>query len=139
VSLSLAHLRRAQNEAGKFVLDGDVETVAVCDDAAGAAFLHSLALAGLPHDSLWHLYQGWLDRLTALEAAALTGAFAPSPTVEAARARRSALREIARLDGELAGLRARAEKEPQLNRRVELNLAIRRLAAERRSHLTQLG
>src|SRR5947208_1772241 len=66
---SLAHLRHAQNEAGKFVIDGEVEAVTLSEDDAGQAFLGSLALAGLPNGNLWLLYQGLLERLPALEAA----------------------------------------------------------------------
>ena len=137
--LSLAHIRHAQNEAGKFVLDGEVEAVTVSDDSSGQAFLATLALASLPNGNLWLLYQGWLDRLPALEAARITGVFLLSPDREAADARRTTLREIARLDGEMTDLRGQAEKESQLNRRVELNLAIRRLDAERTRHLDRLA
>lgn len=139
VSFSLAHLRHAQNEAGRFVIDGEVETVSVAAGRVGQAFLDSLALAGLPNRDLWHLYQGWLDRLWALEAADRTGTFSLCPDREAAAARRQALRELDRLDGEIAELAGKAKKEPQLNRRVELNLAIRQLNGARSECLARLG
>ena len=48
-------------------------------------------------------------------------------------ARRTALAEHARLSGELSVLRATAAKARQLNRRVELNLAIRDLETRQRN------
>lgn len=139
VTVSLAHLRNAENEAGKTVLDGGVADVTVTEDAAGVAFLASLALAGLPTDDLFLLYQGWLDRLAALDAARLTGAFTLSPSREAVDARRHALREIARLDAEIGSLRTQAAKERQLSRQVDLNLDIKRLADERTRLAALLG
>ena len=44
--------------------------------------------------------------------------------------RRNALVEYDWIQREITSLRARAEKETQINRRVELNLAIRRLEGE---------
>lgn len=139
VTLSLAHIRHAENEAGKTVLDGDVVETDVADDAHGAAFLGSLALAGLPAGDLFVLYQGWLDRVAALETARLTGAFTLCPTREAGDARRHALREITRIDAEIGSLRAQAGKEKQLSRQVDLNLAIKRLADERTRLAALLG
>jgi hypothetical protein len=49
-----------------------------------------------------------------------------------------ALAEHERLTREIAGLRARAAKEKQLNRRVELNLEIKRLESALLRQLTIL-
>ena len=48
----------------------------------------SLVLSGLPTRDLFVLYQGWLDRTAALEAASITGAFALPDTAERAAALR---------------------------------------------------
>ena len=45
-------------------------------------------------------------------------------------ARRQALADHSRLQRDIAALRAQAGKEKQVNRRVELNLEIKRLEAE---------
>ena len=95
-----------------------------------AAFLASLALSGLHARDLYTLYQGWLDRVTALQAASITGKFALPGAADSAAAQREALAAHARLHRDIASLRARAEKETQMNRRVELNLQIKRLEAE---------
>jgi hypothetical protein len=95
-----------------------------------SSFLASLVLSGLPRRDLFTLYQGWLDRVAALEAAQITGSFAAPDSADRASALRDSLDTYARLQRDLTTLRAQAEKEKQLNRRVELNLKIKRLEAE---------
>ena len=65
-----------------------------------------------------------------LQAARLTGRFFLAQTSEVAADRRNALVEYDRIQREITSLRARAEKETQINRRVDLNLAIRRREGE---------
>lgn len=133
VSLSLAHKRWSQGEKGKVVLE-DVRRTAPFQPNAltveESSFLASLVLSGLPHRDLFTLYQGWLDRIAALEAAQITGSFTAPESADRAFALREGLDTHARLQREIATLRAQAEKEKQLNRRVELNLEIKRLEAE---------
>jgi len=62
--------------------------------------------------------------------AGITGEFAPPDSADRASALREDLDTHARLQRDLAVLRAQAEKEKQLNRRVELNLEIKRLEAK---------
>lgn len=132
--VSAAHKRWSQGEAGKTVLDGEVVTV---DWAAGSdaerwpAFRDALALGRQPRATLYALYQGWIDTLLALRAARVTGAFVVAANAEHASARRDALRECARLDAEIARLRAAAAKEKQMARQVELNLELKRVEAQR--------
>ena len=86
-------------------------------------------LARQPRTTLHALYQGWIDTLLALQAARVTGAFAIAAIAEHAALRRDALQECARLEAEIARLRAAAAKEKQMARRVELNLELKRLEA----------
>ena len=129
VTLSLAHKRWSQGETGKVVIE-DVHRTAPFRPDAPTAFLASLAVSSLPNRDLFALYQGWLDRVAALEAAQITGTFAPPDSPDRASALRKGLDTYARLQRDLAVLRAQAEKEKQLNRRVELNLEIKRLEAK---------
>jgi hypothetical protein len=76
------------------------------------------------------LYQGWINCMQAFQAARITGRFVPPTNDEAASARRDALVEYERLTRRIAALRAQAERESQVNRRVELNLEIKHLEAE---------
>ena len=134
-TLSLAHKRRAQNEAGKFVLDGDVVEVTVSGNAPLSAevnrlFLDAMALGNQPRANLWLLYQGWIDTLVALQASQLTGTFTQAATKEAAIARRGAVQKCRGLELQIASLRNAAEKEKQMARLVELNLEIKGLEVE---------
>lgn len=129
--LSLAHKRWARNEAGRVVLDGELATIDLAGDLSPAQpSTQSLALARQPQATLMALYQGWLDCLTALQAARYTGTFQASADPAQAAARRAALRECQRLDQEVAHLRALAAKEKQMAKQVYLNLAIKRVQAD---------
>ncbi len=133
VNLSLAHKRWSHGEAGEIVIEDVRRAGPIRVDAPGepdAAFLSNLALSRLPTRDLYALYQSWLDRLTAFEAASITGAFALPETPDRATAQRTALASYARLQRDRAALRAQAAREKQINRRVELNIAIKRLESE---------
>jgi hypothetical protein len=132
--LSLAHKRWAQNEVGKVVLDGSMVEVALPGtaptSAIESAFMQALALARQPPATLYALYQGWMDNLEALLAARLTGRFKDANSPEQPAARRQGLQDCQRLELEAMSLRAKAAKEKQLARQVELNLALKRVLAQ---------
>jgi hypothetical protein len=133
VSLSLAHKRWSQGEAGKVVIEDVRRTASLHPEALEAQealFLTSLAISTLPATDLFALYQGWIDRLAELEAAHITGIFTPPDSVERSATLRDGLANHARLQYELTTLRTQAAKEKQLNRRVELNMTIKRLEVE---------
>lgn len=139
VSISLAHKRVAQNEAGKVVLDGEVFSVPLLQDATSKrALLDALALNRQPHANLMALYQGWMDCLTAAQVERITGQFeVPADPVKAA-ARGAALRECHRLEQETIRLRGLAAKEKQIAKQVDLNIALQRVYADlaaARAHL----
>ena len=134
--LSLCELRHAQNEAGKMVLDGEVQAARVPGDAIGEAFRKTLAVSGLPTADLRQLYRGWMDRLSTLEAGSILGQW---PGESDPAQQRNALLAIRKIDAELADLRRFAHEETQLARRVELNLDIKRRSAERIRLLALLG
>jgi hypothetical protein len=133
VSLSLAHKRRSQGEKGRVVIEDVRRTAPFRPDAPTAEealFMASIRLSSLPTRDLFALYQGWLDRIAALEAAGITGAFVPPDSADRSSALRDGLDTHARLKRDLAILRARGDKEKQINRRVDLNTEIKRLEAE---------
>lgn len=135
VSLSLAHKRWSQGEAGKVVMEELRHTPPFRlaePTVEEALFLSSLAISVLPRRDLFALYQGWLDRMAALEAARITGEFDAPASADRALALRDGLDAHARLAADIASLRAQAAKERQLSRRVELNLEIQRLEAQLR-------
>jgi Domain of unknown function (DUF4391) len=136
-SLSLAHKRLALNDNTAVVLDGNLiisppllVRLLVASDEPTARFLESLPLTAQPTVHLCATYQGWIDRVEALQSARVTGGFALAQSPQAAAERRAALVGYDRIRREIVGLRARALKETQINRRVDLNLNIRRLEAE---------
>lgn len=139
---SVAHKRWSQGEAGKVVIETVYCTADIREEAPTAAetgFLASLAVAGLPRGDLFALYQGWLDRVAALEAARITGVYTVPGATGEGKAVRDGLEEHKAMERELVSLRARAKKEKQINRRVELNLEIKRLEAEMAAVAGKLG
>jgi Domain of unknown function (DUF4391) len=132
LSLSLAHKRWSQGEAGATVLDGDVFVVdlnGVVSPELLELFRESLSLVRQPKSSLFALYQGWIDTVLSLLAATISGTFLIPTSAEQADARRQALQECARLESEMSRIRSAAPKEKQLPRQVEINLELKRLQA----------
>ena len=130
--LSLAHKRRAQNEAGKFILDDDVVDVTVSSDTSlsvevNRRFLEALALANQPRTNLMLLYQGWIDTLVALQASQLNGVFTQAATKETAVERREAVLMYRELESKITVLRNTATKEKQIARLVKWNIEIKGL------------
>ena len=145
--LSMVHIRWAQKEADKTVLDGDLiqgtfvrngsGTGSTADAETFNAFMGALSLSMQPRADLFALYQGWIDTLYAWQAAAITGRFeCVSP--QQATARRVALRRCHELDAQISGLRTAASKEKQIARQVAVNLQIKALMAERQQAANSL-
>lgn len=141
-SLSMAHIRWAQNEMGKVVLDGKTVAVALNESTPAPevlpAFLQALSIIRQPRENLKVLYQGWLDTLAAFQAAEITGAFTQSQTDEQAATRRASLLACQELELQIATLRAVAAKEKQLARQVALNLEIKQLQAKQQKACARL-
>lgn len=130
-TVSLAHKRASLGEGGKIVLDGSVSAEPIdADDTLCQALLSRLAVSQQPSSDLFTVYQGWVDCLLSLSASRLTGTYTLPQTRHDAVARQGALDDHARFQREIVGLRGKAAKETQINRRVEINLAIQRLEAE---------
>ncbi len=142
-NLSLAHKRWAQNEAGKVVLDGELVAASLNINSATESFflpfLSALSITRQSRANLRVLYQGWLDTLSAFQAAQLTGKFAQSQTEGQASLRRAALQNCRRLEVEVERLRNAAAKEKQLARRVEMNIELQRLKRELETATRQLS
>jgi nitroreductase len=142
LTLSMAHIRWAQNEAGKVVLDGESVAVTLNEPTHApdvfSAFLHALSITRQPRENLKVLYQGWLDTLAAFQAAQITGAFTRSQTDEQAVARRANLLACRELEQKIATLRTAAIKEKQLARQVALNLEIKQLQAKQQQAVSKL-
>ena len=141
IGISLVHLRRSQNEADKTVLDGGLVAVTLPADTVPSVvlmdFYAAFALERQPQADLHALYQGWMDLLTALDAAAFTGRFeCVSP--QQATVRRLSLDRCRELDAKISSLRAAANKEMQIGRQVEINSEIKALMAQRQQAASSL-
>ena len=124
IAFSLVHKRFSQGEDGQVVLDGEIVQETLLDsDGLDAEFLTSLVLSEQDADNLFRLYQGWLERLTALAAARLCGFFLPLSGQEN-ETRIAALTAHTQTTKKLTTLCTKVKKEKQLKRRVELNLEI---------------
>lgn len=141
VSVSLAHKRWAQNEAGRVVLDGDVITATL--DATTAQTVHTdfLQAIGLRHQPQAHLmdvYLGWMACLLALQVARYTGIFIHEIGIKTLLNKREQLLKIDRLAADAASLRSQAVKAKQLAQQVELNMALQRVQAQLTQARSQL-
>lgn len=139
--LSLAHKRWSQGETGKVVIEDIRRTHDFIPEAlntAEASFIASLKISDLPNQDLYALYQGLMDCIAALGAAKISGKFALPGSKDQAHSLSANLDEHARIQREIIMLRAKAEKEKQVNRRVELNLEIKRLEEELATIKTKL-
>lgn len=139
LAMSTAHVRWAQRDAERTVLDGELVMAPIqqvsqpdaSESQALGAFLGALALMNQPRTHLMSLYQGWLDTISAWQAVELTGHFKPSESPVQAAERRQALRLCKDLDARIAAARSAASKEKQMARQVAANLEIRDLLTQR--------
>lgn len=155
LSVSLAHKRWAQNEAGKVVLDGDVITTALDLDVSEApvaessdpvttaqsihvAFMQAVVLRHQPQANLMDLYLGWMACLLALQVARYTGTFKHEIDLQPILNKREKLQTIERLAADVTSLRSQAAKARQLAQQVELNLALQRVQAKLTQARSQL-
>jgi hypothetical protein len=130
VSLSTAHKRWSLGEADQTVLDGDVIIVELdreTDRGILDPFLEHLFLSRQPRRNMISLYQGWIDTLTALEVAFVTGSFKPAASLAEAEDWREGLKQYGIMRAQIVKIRSYAEKETQIARQVELNLELKRV------------
>jgi hypothetical protein len=140
-TISLAHKRLSQSEAGSVVLEAAPTCATISDEGSPSIvgdLLSALSLAKQPRADLLGLYRGWISQVEAYLAALITGSFSPAKDDPATIARHDALADHERLRREITALRAQAAKEKQVSRRVELNLTIQRLEAELARTTSQL-
>ena len=133
ISISAAHKRWSQGEAGKTVLDDNIVEAsldAAPDNSVVQAFFQALALNRQSRLSLHALYLGWIDTLLAFQAACKTGRFMLAGSPASAAARHEALAACSRLEAEISRLRVAARREKQIARQVALNLEVKRIETE---------
>lgn len=130
ITISLATKRWAQNEGGKTVLDEEPFCIEIGDDSKSESLLSALSLRKQQHQNLNAFYIGWKNLFEAYLASEYSGVFKPSLSQKDAERRRKALKLAEGIQRDLGMLKAQAERETQMNRRVHFNLDIKRLEKE---------
>ena len=133
-TISLAHKRWSQGEAGKTVVEGNIVSAPLgdgCPNQLTAAFCDALAMNRQPTSTLYALYQGWINTVQALRVAKVTGNFLMPTSELAAQTRAAVLEEYWRLESRIAELSASARAEKQISRQVDINLELKRLRTNR--------
>ncbi len=138
INLSVAHKRRAQNEAEKMVLDGDVLAVEWETQEIFLLVFRSYAREATPW-TLYALYDGWNATLLAFQAAQRTGRFRLPRDLGQAVLWMEALKECGRLEKEMLRFRSAAQKEKQMARKVAWNLELKRAETEHAAALARLS
>ncbi len=129
-SLSLAPKRLSQAEHGTIVVEEFLSTDWIDLTSLSAVeveFLDNLALTYLPHTHLYAFYTALLDRVVALGYAKLTGRYRVESAVEEGHARKDRLAASHNLELQISEHREALAKETQFNRKVELNMKIKKL------------
>ena len=129
VSLSLAHKRWSQGETGKVVIEDLRRTASFRPDTPVGRGSRVPCQPGALGPAGRDLLRFIMDGSTAWPRWKRPGSpgILPSRYRRTRSGQRDALDAHARLQHDIAVLRAQAKKEKQLNRRVELNLEIKRL------------
>jgi hypothetical protein len=128
INFSLVHKRASEGEYGKVVLDGEIVYASLDGHTVSEKdFLGALSISGQPSLNLLTLYQGWIDKITAFNIARITGSFLVAGNGDM---RLSNFKEYEKIQARLKEMRVSADKESQMNRRVEINLEIQRLESK---------
>lgn len=145
IVISAAHKRFSLNEKNAIVLDGDViATRAISKiyngsvDESTVEFKKSLTISEAPRSNLHAFYQGYIERIEAYRAAAITNRYFLFPDPAGSSDRRSALLRYAQIERDIADLRSRAKRESQISRTVEINMEIVRLKNDLENLKSQL-
>lgn len=127
LSIAVAEKRINQADKSKMVILDRWQTEWFDPRRANAsisAFLDAIALHRLPGTNFYALYEAFQAQIIQLVSSERTGAFAPVQ-IEASKAHAEALKEIDRLEREIAELKSTLKGERQMGRKITLNSQIR--------------
>ncbi|MBC7744619.1 MAG: DUF4391 domain-containing protein [Flavobacterium sp.] len=123
---STYHKRIHQNDFSKRMIDKRYFSEAISlsvKSSLQSKFLESLAYQHLEKANLFELYNGYTQRIFALQASKLNSTFTVR-TQSRTQSDMLLLEELNKLQEEIDGLSNTAKKETQLNKQVDLNLQI---------------
>ena len=135
--LSLANKRQSLADSQKLMVEAFFNSNWIdgnSSDPIEQEFIASLDSKQLDWTNFYTFYQGYVARMLALQAARLTGHFRLENLPEAdantstgpVRDRQTLLQNIRKLEEEESGLKASLKAETQFNRRLALNMSIKR-------------
>lgn len=133
IAVSVAPKRINQSGADALVVEEIATTPWFAADnlsPTALRFVQSMELAALPKGNLRDLYLGVVDRVRALQWAEQTGSYSVGTTAREREFLRQQMEQHRVLSTELGRLRAAVKRESQFNRKVELNMEIKRLQHE---------
>lgn len=125
VQLWLAHQRTSQNDGERNTLEEIISTPWL---EADDSLFDMLDIRQMCFTNYYALYSDIIDAVSVYNAKAVAGADTPMSGEEA----RQLLAQAEELDGQIATLRAKLKKETQFNRKMELNVQIKRLEEQKR-------
>ncbi len=132
-SLSLAHKRWSQNEAGKVVVDR-VHCIGFDDfdisEETTVTFLNSLAISKQTKYQLIFSVPGLAGLHSCIRSRKITGNLLFLFQVNAQRNYEKRLTTFEQLNKNIETLKSEAKREKQVNRRVELNLKLKQLQVD---------
>ncbi len=97
--------------------------------------LESLEFSNLSNENYYRLYSDIVNKLIMYNASKLTDGYIEGKVTAEVK---DIYDKIARIDKEIVSLRAKMKKETQLNRRVEMNIELKKLEAKRKELLERL-
>ena len=137
LSLSPKRINRADNT--KRTVESSISTEWIDTQNASefeTLFFESIDSVKLPFENLYRFYQALCERVIALQASRLSGAFSNSTDSDATQ---RILDEIRLIDSRMTELRNRLKKSEQFNEKIELNIEIKKLEESRENQLKILG
>ncbi len=125
-----AHQRLSQNDSSKNTLEEFITTDWLM---AESPLFGALNIKSMRYSNYFALYTDMVDAISIFNAKQLTGNDA-GLTGETAR---QLVAELDALDLQIANLRTELKKETQFNRKVEMNINIKRLLAEKNTMIKE--
>lgn len=131
--ISLAHKCKSKRDPLTIMIEGELiiaKLSASTNESILRPFYSAITLSNLPQDTLYAVYQAWIDATRSLLSAQITGKFSMPHSIAQANDRAQRLDAYQTIQTRLLRLTSAARKETQIARRAALNIEINRLRTE---------
>lgn len=128
-ALSIAHKRFSQAEADAIVAEDFQLTdwINLSEPAEiQKEFLRSMSLSEMPHTHYFALYSAMMARITALNCARFTSVYRIEEDTKYREEQKELLETCRVMEGQIATYKVAVKKEMQFNRKVELNMELKK-------------